>query len=82
MNPRVVAPLATLALAVLASEARAVGEPLQHQLPEVLRHLLSAGTTVVEVQHDHRDYDRNGRDGHHHRQVDAFKRKRTINKTF
>lgn len=45
--------------------------PLQDEVPEVGRHLLPAGATVMEVQNHNRDYDRNRRNGHHHRQVDA-----------
>lgn len=48
-------------------------DPLQDEVPEVGRHLLPAGATEVEVEHHDRDYDRNGRNGHHHRQVDAWK---------
>lgn len=44
---------------------------LQDEVPEVGRHLLPAWATVMEVKNHNRDYDRNGRDGHHHRQVDA-----------
>lgn len=46
-------------------------DPLQDEVPEVGRHLLPAGATVVEVKNHDRDYDRNGRYSHHHRQVDA-----------
>lgn len=50
-------------------------DPLQDEVPEVGRHLLPAGATVVEVEDHDRDYDRNGRNGHHHRQVDACREK-------
>lgn len=51
-------------------------DPLQDEVPEVGRHLLPAGATVVEVKHHDRDYDRNGRYSHHHRQVDACEEKK------
>ncbi|GBN11714.1 hypothetical protein AVEN_229668-1 [Araneus ventricosus] len=69
MNARVVGVVGPLCLLPRRPVAGAGGEPVQDEFPEVLRHLLSAGTTVVEVEDHHRDYDRNGRDSHHHRQL-------------